>query len=61
MLPLCPCVGCIYTHVTQLLISKLLLRVSEYVTDFLVILLQVELHVHLDGAIRPETILHFGR
>ncbi|XP_008939950.1 PREDICTED: adenosine deaminase, partial [Merops nubicus] len=22
---------------------------------------EVELHVHLDGAIRPETILHFGR
>lgn len=23
--------------------------------------LQVELHVHLDGAIKPETILYFGR
>lgn len=23
--------------------------------------LQVELHVHLDGAIRPETILYYGR
>ncbi|XP_068275848.1 adenosine deaminase isoform X3 [Nyctibius grandis] len=22
---------------------------------------EVELHIHLDGAIRPETILHFGR
>lgn len=29
--------------------------------QFLFILLQVELHVHLDGAIRPETILHYGR
>lgn len=24
-------------------------------------LLQVELHVHLDGAIKPETILFYGR
>lgn len=23
--------------------------------------LQVELHVHLDGAIKPETILYYGR
>lgn len=48
-------------------LTRTLARVLQAFTEVCVLIslfplpLQVELHVHLDGAIRPETILYYGR